>query len=618
MRLTLRLRLLAFLLLVLVAAGCGIYWWQLTLSHNRLRADSVEQTGQRAAQLADAIAEEMEAIVRGMDIVVLQLRDQYATGTASAFATAVHTAFKSFPAASMLQLTIIDGEGYVSYTSSAVRDRSYLGDSEHVAAHFGTGADRLFIGRPVIDRIANRWAIPLTRPIISQGRTIGVMGLSFAPEYLSDFLAKLKLARDDVVTLIRSDGPFLGRSRDLADTLGKTSPTNRPFMSPNAPAEGVYESPGAIDKIDRVFAWHRLENFPMTIFVGLGKSTTLAPIDEERARSVRRNGIGIAFILCLAAGAALLLLRSARQQEALAESESRYRTLVEAEPECVKTVARDGTLLHMNRAGLRLIDADSLDQVAGRKVADLVVSEYRDQFRELTRRVFEGNPGRLEFEIRSLKGVPRWLETSAVPLRNSSGQITSLLGVTRDVTDRRRMELELREMATTDFLTGLPNRRHFMARLELELARIQRLETQRAAVLMLDLDYFKSVNDRFGHATGDMMLTHIAELMRQELRKIDVAARVGGEEFAIILPGADLAAAEAFAERLRLKVAQTPLVREAQLIPMTISVGIAALGGADVEAALRCADLALYRAKEAGRNRVEVAASAPLGEAPRA
>lgn len=611
MGLTFRLRSLAFIVIALVGGGCGIYWWQLSLSLDQLRAATLVQTGQRAAQLADALAEETDAIIRGMDSVVLQLRDHYTTDNASAFATAVHTTLDTLPAGSVLQISIIDDTGYIAYTNLAARDRIFVGDREHFTAHLGTNADRLFVGKPVIGRISNRWAIPLTRPIFRQSRFVGVVDLSLGPEYISACLAKLNLDRDDIVTLIRSDGPFLARSRDLADTLGKTSPVNRAFMQPNAPAQGVYEAPGAIDKVDRIFARHRLDHYPMTIFVGLGKSAALAPVEEERARAIRRNGISVALILCLALITSLLLLRIARQQEALAESESRYKTLVETGPECVKTLARDGTLLHMNRAWLDMIDADSLDQVAGRQVADLVVPEYRDQFWELIKCVFEGNPGRLEFEICSLKGVHRWLETSAVPLRNTRGEITSLLGVTRDITERKYMEMKLHEMATADFLTGLPNRRHFMALLELELARLQRLETQRAVILMLDLDHFKTVNDRFGHATGDLMLKHFAAQLREELRKIDVAGRIGGEEFAIILSGADLAAATVFAERLRLKVAQTPLVHKGQAIAQTVSIGIAALGATSADAALNRADEALYRAKGGGRNRVEVAGDAP-------
>jgi diguanylate cyclase (GGDEF)-like protein len=172
-------------------------------------------------------------------------------------------------------------------------------------------------------------------------------------------------------------------------------------------------------------------------------------------------------------------------------------------------------------------------------------------------------------------------------------------------------------MATTDFLTGLANRRSFMARLEAELARLKRFDIERAAILMLDLDHFKRVNDSHGHAAGDAVLKHFAALLRAELRKIDTGGRLGGEEFAILLIGADLAAAELSAERLRRRIAATPLDFAGQSIAVTVSIGIATLapGDASADAALRRADAALYAAKQAGRNRV-CASPDPTPEAP--
>ncbi len=171
------------------------------------------------------------------------------------------------------------------------------------------------------------------------------------------------------------------------------------------------------------------------------------------------------------------------------------------------------------------------------------------------------------------------------------------------------METELRESATTDFLTGLSNRRHFMACMEEQLALVQRQISQWTAVLMLDLDHFKQVNDTYGHAAGDAMLRHVAGLMRDGLRKIDSVGRMGGEEFAFILPGNDLAGAQVLAERLRQKIEATPLVLQAQAIPITVSIGIAAMLATDTttDQALVRADQALYRAKAGGRNRVELA-----------
>lgn len=199
-------------------------------------------------------------------------------------------------------------------------------------------------------------------------------------------------------------------------------------------------------------------------------------------------------------------------------------------------------------------------------------------------------------------------ELSSLILRLTEDVSLALDNMALDA-ERQRMEEVLREMATTDALTGLPNRRHFLERMEEQLARVKRKVTQNAAVLMLDLDHFKQINDRHGHAVGDAVLRHFAHLVRDDLRKIDLVGRLGGEEFSIVLPGADPAAGLIFAERLCRQVADSPLLQDGQAIPFTVSIGITALHAqdADADAALMRADEALYRAKESGRNRALIA-----------
>lgn len=134
-----------------------------------------------------------------------------------------------------------------------------------------------------------------------------------------------------------------------------------------------------------------------------------------------------------------------RVEAALRGNEKLLQTIIDSEPECVKMVAADGTLLMMNKAGLAMIEAGSLDQVKGRCVYPLVLPEYREAFKDLTRDVFSGETGILEFEMTGISGRRLWLETHAVPLRNEQNEIIALLGITRDITERKRAELRLQE-----------------------------------------------------------------------------------------------------------------------------------------------------------------------------
>lgn len=179
----------------------------------------------------------------------------------------------------------------------------------------------------------------------------------------------------------------------------------------------------------------------------------------------------------------------------------------------------------------------------------------------------------------------------------------------QDITLRKVMEAELTHLATIDSLTGVSNRRHFMAQMETEFARIQRFH-EPAALLMLDLDHFKRINDSQGHAVGDAVLAALGATLLETLRKTDLVGRVGGEEFALLLPGTEAVEARQFAERLRERVAGVEVEAGGGRLAVTVSIGIASLkrDDASADAALARADDALYHAKENGRNRVEVSA----------
>lgn len=214
----------------------------------------------------------------------------------------------------------------------------------------------------------------------------------------------------------------------------------------------------------------------------------------------------------------------------------------------------------------------------------------------------------LEFRVVLPGDGLRWREAEARPRRLEDGS-TVWHGFVADITAHKELEQRLHDAAATDFLTGLPNRRHIMARMEQELARVQRDPLALSAVLMFDLDLFKDINDHYGHAMGDEVLKHFSQVLLHELRKVDSVGRIGGEEFAILLSGADLQDAAGFAERVRARLQAAPLPFGDASLPVTVSIGVAAMLADDknVNASLSRADVALYRAKQFGRNRVEVA-----------
>ena len=216
-----------------------------------------------------------------------------------------------------------------------------------------------------------------------------------------------------------------------------------------------------------------------------------------------------------------------------------------------------------------------------------------------------------EFRIRHQDGRWIWLLARGRAVeRDADGRALRLAGVRIDITRRKLAELALEQQAFTDGLTGVLTRRRFLDLADVEWSRSQRHQ-QPLALLMIDLDHFKSVNDRWGHAGGDAVLRAFAATAGEVLRASDLLGRVGGEEFAVLLPQTDRDGAVVLAHRLQQLVHDHPVLLPQGMASYTVSVGVAAAEpcapGGSVESLMQAADTALYRAKGQGRDRVLLA-----------
>jgi diguanylate cyclase (GGDEF)-like protein/PAS domain S-box-containing protein len=206
-------------------------------------------------------------------------------------------------------------------------------------------------------------------------------------------------------------------------------------------------------------------------------------------------------------------------------------------------------------------------------------------------------------------GQAHWLDMNVTPLRDATGVLSHFAFFARDIHHVKMIEQQLAKLALIDSLTGTLNRPALHQQADKEFTRSKRYHRP-LSVIMLDIDHFKQVNDRYGHQAGDQVLQIFAEACQEIIRSTDLLGRVGGEEFAILLPDTPSKAACHLAERLRQRITKYPYLAGDMLIEVTASLGVAELqpGDADFKALLQRADEALYLAKHGGRNQVTLAA----------
>ncbi len=280
----------------------------------------------------------------------------------------------------------------------------------------------------------------------------------------------------------------------------------------------------------------------------------------------------------------------------------RYETLIDNLSDVVFTMEPDGTLDFVSSAVLGMFGVRA-DEVTGRGIETLLGLQAADQVRRRIKRGLSEEGAQLTIDGCASHDGP--LDLDVILMQTTTDG--TIQGILRDATARRRHENELLHMASHDFLTGLWNRRRFEDELDRALCEVER-GADPGAILWLDLDRFKDVNDSLGHKAGDELLSKVAQKLSTSVRSDSFVARLGGDEFAVLLPSTDRASACAAADRLLEAVREVHLDVEGRLVRASASLGVVLYPehGTDVEELLARADMAMYRAKELGRSRFRV------------
>jgi diguanylate cyclase (GGDEF)-like protein/PAS domain S-box-containing protein len=316
--------------------------------------------------------------------------------------------------------------------------------------------------------------------------------------------------------------------------------------------------------------------------------------------------IALSFLLCMPVAAELHARR--RLFQMLQESEARFRAIAEHSGDVVLNLSREGIIHYASSSAQEQIGC-APELLVGQSAANLVDPQDRVAVIAAHRRALlqPGSVQKVEFRPLVSADAFEWCEMVTRALFDERGEPSGVVSTIRDISRHKARQHALQQVAARDSLTGADSRRAFLDKLDSEIARAA--TGARSSLLLIDIDHFKSVNDRYGHGAGDQVLTAFVERLRPGLRGGDSIGRLGGEEFAILLADSDVRRSARVCERLRALAAEPVTVGPGQAISITFSAGLVALdGGADRSALLEAADKALYEAKHSGRNCLRLAA----------
>ncbi len=437
---------LTSLLVLVLAGGAGLMWWQAERAQQELQRQTVLRAEQRAQQLASVLAAQVQAQMGSIDVALLQLRREW-RGDPVAFDAVAHSLLPALPHGSVSHVTVVDANGYTVYNSLVPAERVSVADRAHFRVHKESGIDRLHVGRAVRSRLAHdTWTVIVNRPLLKDGRFAGTMNVAVPTSYFARQLAALPLGERSIVGVIHADGSFITRSRDHDKAMGRELPPERPFLRDRTALQGLFHAAGDVDGVARLYAWTRLPELGIIVSVGLAEAEALEPLSAGRERERLVFAVLLALVLVAGSAVGWLQWQAARRQLALERSERRYRSLIDSSPDAI-CLARDGRFIYVNPAALSLFGATEAAQLVGQRVLDRIHPDFHDRVRarrELMLREQRPVPA-LEERYLRLDGSEVEVEVSGAPYVDAQGGANQL--IVRDITERRRSARALEQLA---------------------------------------------------------------------------------------------------------------------------------------------------------------------------
>lgn len=571
--------------------------------------DIAERESARAVRnLAHALGQEVASGVNMIDLSLRALRSAWLRDPRH-FDEDVRSLLTNAAGAAVFQIALTDTSGRLLYSSIAARPGLDLSDREHIQVPLASQGDSLFISRPLQGRVSGRWSVQFSRPVRRpDGNLAGVIVASVEPTYFYRFYADIDLGPDAAVSLARPDGTILGRSSQQGQAFVGRLLKGAPQFAPDAPPSGNFRRVGVLDGIERIYGWHTLPGSGLVVTVGQSIADAHGRFDRQRAW-VWLARIGTGAVLTLVVW--LLLAAADNRRRALmnwASAEERWRLALTATGDGVWDCDLQARRAQLSPRAQAILGIDRNEIACLTEILDFLAHPRdTDAVRAALEAHVTGARTDFESEFRVRRGADNWAWVQArgrIVERGPDGVPLRMVGTFADIGARKAKESSIRRLAQHDALTGLPNRLRLHDKLR------QRIDDARRsgkpfAVLYFDLDGFKPVNDTHGHHVGDALLKLVAARMRASLRRHDLLARVGGDEFVALLPDVDARAATGIGQNVIAAFVQ-PFHTDGLSLPLGCSVGLALYPehGADPEQLLQHADAAMYVAKTSGRGRL--------------
>lgn len=521
-------------------------------------------------------------------------------------------------------ITFIDPTGNAIATSigNSVIGANYK-DRDYFKVHVANGAKgKLFIGEPSIGKISKKKLFFLSRRVESaKGEFLGVVAAPMSVDSYVQVFENSRFNSDISISLIHTGGKVIARVPNFEKAFARDMRATPLFENVRKTPSGTYKTVSIIDNLSRIFSYRVIDGLPLIIVVGSN--------DAETTRLLQQNyligGTGLAILLLLMLGAGHFFLRTYRKQE---ERELRYRALYSASHEMEGQLRanqesmKQASLLFQNSGeGMMVTDAQGLiltvnpafsvlsgyteKELTGRRAYELASNRHEKEFfHRLVECVTETGHWKGELWHRSKEGEEFLVAIVINTVYDEQAQPFRYVALMSDITQKKASEEIIWREANFDTLTGLPNRRMFHEHLRKEMKKTDRSQLPMALVFV-DLDYFKEINDTLGHDKGDLLLKEVASRLLSCVRSTDAVARLGGDEFTVILSELRNAGDVMRIAQDILKKMSTPFHLGENIAHISSSIGITLYpeDGADAETLLKNADQAMYMAKQQGRNR---------------